>query len=113
MRFALIATVAAAAVAVPLAVAAGAPEMSGDQFLSEVRCTAYENASGAYVAEAKYQLNAEARRQPAETAAQAQVEAASIARQVSSGHAENVNGQRAAACASAELAAGAGSQAEA
>jgi hypothetical protein len=110
MRFALIATVAAAAVAVPLAVAAGAPQMSGDQFLNEVRCTAYENASGAYVAEAKYQLNAEARRQPAETAAQAQAEASDIARQVARSAPAAVGGEFAAAC-SRELASGVGSQA--
>jgi hypothetical protein len=108
MRLALIATAAAAAVAVPLAFAAGGPQMSSDQFLSEVRCTAFENASGAYVAEAKYQLNAEARRQPAQTAAQAQAEATDIARQVArTGTGE---GQLAGAC-SRELAAGAGSQA--
>ena len=43
MRFAVLATAAAAAVAVPLAVSASGPQMSSDQFLSAVRCTAYED----------------------------------------------------------------------
>lgn len=106
MRFALIATAAAAAIALPLAVAAGAPSMSSDQFLSAVRCTALENATGGQVAEAKYQLNAEARRQPAETAAQARAEAASVARQAAQSGEIDEQG-----CNGAGLLAGAGSQA--
>jgi len=106
MRFALIATAAAAAVALPLAVAAGGPQMSSDQFLSAVRCTAYENATGGRVAEARYVLNAEARRQSAETAALARAEAATVARQTAqSGEFD------AATCAEANIAEGLGSQA--
>ncbi|HYD86094.1 MAG TPA: hypothetical protein VEA80_01335 [Vitreimonas sp.] len=83
MRFAVFATGAAAIVAVPMALSATGPQMSGDQFLSAVRCTAYEAAAqpGAELGAVKMQLNAEARRQPAETAAQAQAEARAIARQ--------------------------------
>lgn len=102
MRLALIATAAAAAIAVPLAVAAGGPQMSSDQFLTAVRCTAYENAAGTYVGEQKYRLNAEARHQPAETAA----EARAIARAAASAATE---GEPAAACRGADVA-GPGSQ---
>ncbi|MGE0743496.1 MAG: hypothetical protein AB7O98_19350 [Hyphomonadaceae bacterium] len=77
MRFATIAASAAALVAVPFAFSASAPEMSGEEFLQAVRCTAYEDAAGLdtpALAEARYQLNSEARRQPAETAARAEAE---------------------------------------
>lgn len=108
MRFALIATAAAAVVAVPVAVAASGPQMTRDQFLTAVRCAAYEDAAGADLVDAKWQLNAEARRQSAEVAALAKAEATSIARQ-----AVNIAGpdeaamlrlERAAACAGAQLA---------
>ncbi|HET9230171.1 MAG TPA: hypothetical protein VFO00_02710 [Vitreimonas sp.] len=114
MRFAVIATAAAAAVAVPLAVAASGPQMSSDQFLSAVRCTAYENAVGAdAVSEAKWELNAEARRQPAETAAQARAEASDIARMAYSAEPGTLTQEQAAACAGAQLAAEADSRQEA
>ena len=115
MRFAVIATVAAAAIAVPLAVAASGPQMSSDQFLSAVRCTAYEDVVGsdAAVSEAKWQLNAEARRQPAETAAQARAEASDIARTAYSAEPETLTQEQAAACAGAQLAAEADSRQEA
>lgn len=82
MRFALIATSVAAAVAVPFAVGASAPQMSGDQFLAAVRCTAYQDIArpDAELAEVKYELNTEARLQPAATAAQARAEVRDIAR---------------------------------
>jgi hypothetical protein len=106
MRFAVIATVAAAAVAVPLAVSAAGPQMSSDQFLSAVRCTAYEDITRVDegLAEAKWQLNTEARRQPAETAALAQAEASAIARRVYSADAGDLTQEHAAACAGAYLA---------
>lgn len=111
MRFAILATTAAAAVAIPLAIAATGPQMTGDQFLSEVRCVAYQDAvlPHADVAEAKYQLNAEARRQPAETAAIARAEASSIAREAvnsARGQDGSIIGD---ACAGAQLATGANS----
>ena len=107
MRFAVIATAAAAAVAVPLAVAASGPHMSSDQFLSAVRCTAYESlvSADAGLIEAKVQLNAEARRQPAETAARARAEASDIARKAYSADAGALTQEQAAACAGAQLAA--------
>jgi hypothetical protein len=106
MRFAVIATAAAAAFAVPLAVAASGPQMSSDQFLTAVRCTAYENLVGtdAGLTEAKLQLNAEARRQPAETAAQALAEVSDIARKSYSAEPGVFTHERAAACAGAQLA---------
>jgi len=106
MRFAVIATAAAAAFAVPLAVSASGPHMSSDQFLSAVRCTAYEHLSGrsAGLSEARLQLNAEARRQPAETAALAQAEVSSIVRTAASAGAGVLSQERAAACAQAQLA---------
>lgn len=111
MRFAVLATTAAAAVAIPFAIASAGPQMSGDQFLSEVRCVAYQNAvlPQAEVAEAKYQLNAEARRQPAETAALARAEASSIAREAVNGAGAPNGSSIGAACAGAQLATGADS----
>jgi len=97
MRFAFFATTAAAVVAVPFALAASGPQMSDQEFINAVRCTAYEDVArpDAQLSETKWQLNSEARRQSAETAALAQAEARDAARQA-------VNG------ASAELAASCG-----
>ncbi|MBC7768284.1 MAG: hypothetical protein H7124_05815 [Phycisphaerales bacterium] len=83
MRFALIAASAAAVIAVPMALSAAGPQMTGEQFLTAVRCTAQEavTAPNAELGAVKMQLNAEARRQPAETAAQARADASRIARQ--------------------------------
>lgn len=112
MRFALIATGAAALVAIPMALNAAAPQMSGAQFLTAVRCTAYEAVTqpDAQLGAAKMQLNSEARRQPAETAAQARAEASQIARQAviseSGANGSMVRQQQAAACAGAQLATG-------
>jgi hypothetical protein len=115
MRFAVIATAAAAAVAVPLAVAASGPQMSSDQFLTAVRCTAYENlgAAEAGLTEAEWKLNAEARRQPAETAAQALAEVSDISRKAYSAEPGVLTQEQAAACAGAQLAAEADSRQEA
>ncbi|MGQ0533312.1 MAG: hypothetical protein ACT4OF_11575 [Caulobacteraceae bacterium] len=111
MRFALIATTAAAIVAVPFALAAAGPQMTSDEFLAAVRCAAYEDASGAPVAEAKYELNAEGQRQSAETIAAAEAEVSAIARQaVNSQTASDqamLRSQRAAACSTAAIATGA------
>jgi hypothetical protein len=111
MRFALVATVAAAAVAVPLAVSASGPQMSSEQFLAAVRCTAYEDIAhpGDQLAEAKWRLNAEARRQPLATAALAEAEVSSIARQAASEDAAELDKRYAAACAGPQLARGADS----
>ncbi|MBX3429952.1 MAG: hypothetical protein KF779_10250 [Hyphomonadaceae bacterium] len=110
MRFALIATTAAAVVAVPFAVAAAGPQMSSNEFLAAVRCAAYEDASGVQITEAKYELNAESRRQTAETVATAEAEIGAIALQaVNSQTPEDramLRAQRAAACAGADFAAG-------
>lgn len=109
MRFALIATSVAAAVAVPLAVSATGPQMTGDQFLSAVRCTAYEDVtrSDAELTEVKWELNAEARRQPAETAALARAEVDSIARKAvnttSDADTAMIRHEQAAACLGAQL----------
>jgi hypothetical protein len=83
MRFAVLATAAAAIAAAPLLGVASGPRMDSQEFLSAVRCVAYQNAAGAgrELGAARYLLNAEARRQPAETAAQARAEAAAIAQQ--------------------------------
>jgi hypothetical protein len=105
MRFALAAAVGAALVAVPLAVAATGPQMSSDEFLTAVRCTAHEAASGApraALAEAKYELNSEARRQPVETAVQALAEARAIARQAVIGE-SGADAANLSACADAQL----------
>jgi hypothetical protein len=112
MRFALVATVAAAAVAIPLAVSATGPQMSSDQFISAVRCTAYEDLAGARseLSGVKWELNAEARRQPAETAAQAQTEVSTIADEARSTGAAALSQEREAACAGSNLTAEADSR---
>lgn len=112
MRFALIATTAAAVVAVPFALAAAGPQMTSQEFLSAVRCTAYEGVTGAQISEARYELNAEGQRQSAETLAAAEAEVSAIARQaVNSQTAQDqamLRSQRAQACAtSPEVAAAA------
>jgi hypothetical protein len=115
MRFALIATATAAAVALPFAPAATAPQMSGEEFLTAVRCTAYQDLdrSDAELAEAKYQLNTEARLQPAEMAAEAQAAVTDIARKAvniqTAADAVMISQERAAACSGVQLATGADS----
>lgn len=105
MRFALIATGVAAVVTIPMAFSATGPQMSGDQFISAVRCAAFEDVSrsDAEMGGVKMELNAEARRQPIETYAQAQAEVGAIARQAvntdSPADAAMMSRQRAEACA--------------
>lgn len=110
MRFALIATTAAAVVAVPFAFAASGPQMTSDEFVAAVRCTAYADVAGAPVADAKYELNAEGLRQSAETLAAAEAEVSAIARQaVNSQTAQDqamLRSQRAAACSTSQAATG-------
>jgi len=112
MRFALIATTAAAVVAVPFAMAAAGPQMSSNEFLAAVRCAAYEDVSGAQIADIKYSLNAEAQRQSAETLAAAEAEVSTIARQAVNSQTPTgqamLRSERAAACSDADVAAGAG-----
>lgn len=82
MRLALITAAGAAAIAVPWAISIARPQMDGDQFLQAVRCTAIADLTqpGAELGVAKMHLNAEARRQPAETAARAEAEVRALAR---------------------------------
>ncbi len=112
MRFALIATTAAAVVAVPFAMAAAGPQMSSNEFLAAVRCVAYEGVSGAQIAEARYQLNAEGQRQSPQTLAAAQAEVSAIALQAVNSQTPAdqamLRSQRAAACSNADVATGAG-----
>ncbi len=95
MRFAAIATTAAALLAVPIAMSVTAPQMSGDEFVSAVRCTAYAEAANpaARLEETKYQLNSEARRQAPETTALARTEASAAARQAVSGAGDELAAQ--------------------
>jgi hypothetical protein len=110
MRLALIATTVAGVAALPFAVAVTGPQMSSEEFLSAVRCTAYEDVfrGDAELREARYHLNAEARRQPAETAAQARVEVKAIALQAvnarSGEETAMLRRERADACSGARLA---------
>ena len=87
MRIALIATSVAAAVAIPMAVAAAGPQMTSSEFLSAVQCVAYESfaSPNADLGVAKLRLNAEASRQPAEVAAAAQREARAVSAAVQAG----------------------------
>jgi hypothetical protein len=84
MRFAVATTTLAAVVAVPLAGFALAPQMAPDQFVSAVRCVAYEDAvsPGADLGAAKWRLNAEAARQPAAAVQRAHQEAGLVTRQI-------------------------------
>lgn len=88
MRIAEIATGLAAVVAVPMAMQATRPSMSEGEFVSAVRCAAYEQAAapGADLGDLKYQLNAEARRQPAEAVAVAAAEASAARQAVINGN---------------------------
>lgn len=112
MRFALIATTAAAAVAIPLAVAAAGPQMSRNEFVSAVRCAAYEDVSGAQNDQTKYELNAEGLHQSVETRAAAAAEVRAIARQAVNSQTQAdqamLHSQWAAACSSAFQASGGG-----
>lgn len=103
MRFALIATAAAAAIAVPLAVQAAGPRMSGDDFVQAVRCTAYETAlTPQDVAADRTRLNLEAQRQPAEAVQRAHNEVNSVNAEVRAvanpSDAAMMRAERAAAC---------------
>ncbi len=106
MRFAVIATAAAAAIAVPMAVSASGPQMSSDEFLTAVRCVAYEDITqpNAQLAEAKWQLNAEALHQSAETAAEARAVVSSVAREAVQAETAALRQESAIACAAAQLA---------
>ena len=113
MRFALIATSAAAVIAAPFAMVVTGPQMTSEEFLSAVRCVAYQDVSRphAEVAEAKYQLNAEGQRQSAETVAAAQAEVRAVALQAvntqTAADSAMLRQARAAACSGAQLASGA------
>ncbi|MGE0595412.1 MAG: hypothetical protein AB7P07_03555 [Hyphomonadaceae bacterium] len=83
MRFALIATGAAAIAALPMVVAVSTPQMNGQAFVQAVRCTAFESVvdNSRDVAAQRYALNLEAQRQPAETTHLAQAEARAATRE--------------------------------
>lgn len=117
MRFAVIATAAAAVIAVPLAVQAAGPQMSDDQFIGAVRCAAYSAAlepGEPELGAVRMRLNGEASRQPAETAQRAHNEVNAINRQAATvanaGDAAMMRVERAAACSNASIVAGAPAQ---
>ncbi len=113
MRFALIATAAAAAIAVPMAVDAAGPKMSGDQFVSAVRCTAYEAAVSPQenLSVQRMRLNVEAQRQPQEAVERAHKAVNTVsaaARAVANpADARMMRAERVAACSTAPVLAGA------
>lgn len=108
MRFAIVVTAVAAVIALPLAAGVSGPQMSSNEFISAVRCTAYAVVAGpeARLSEAKYQLNAEARRQSPETTAQAQAEVQSIVRTAATAEPGTLRQAQTAACVDAHLAGG-------
>jgi len=113
MRFALIATAAAAAIAIPVAVQASGPSMSGDDFVQAVRCAAYDSAIEAQAAAAeRARLNLEAQRQSPEAVLRAHNEVNTVqaeARAVANPRdAAMMRAERAAACSPAHVAAGQG-----
>jgi hypothetical protein len=112
MRIAAIATAAAAVVTVPLAVQASGPHMSGEQFVSAVRCAAYDSVlSTQNGAAQRARLNAEACRQPTEAVLRAHKEVNSVvaeARAVANpADAAMMRAERAAACSTPIVVAGA------
>jgi hypothetical protein len=80
--------------------------MSGEEFLQEVRCTAYAAVTGPGVdtGEARWRLNAEAMRQPAETVAAAEAEVSAIAEAAVAEEVSEASAQRASRCAAPVLA---------
>lgn len=81
MRFALFATTTAAILAAPLVAETVAPSMSEGEFLSAVRCTAYEDVTAGDAGAMKLRLNAEARRQNQDAVRRAGAEVSIIARE--------------------------------
>ncbi|MES1197307.1 MAG: hypothetical protein ABUL55_01665 [Pseudomonadota bacterium] len=82
MRFAAALTAVVAVASVPLVASASSPRMSGDEFLSAVRCTAYKSVAnpadpGTYAA--KFTLNAEFRLQGPRVATEALAQVDAIA----------------------------------
>lgn len=111
MRFALIATSAAAAVAAPFVAAAAGPQMTSHEFITAVRCTAYEQVTSPQndLGAAKLRLNAEARRQDAETAQAARSQVTVIAEEaagVDNASEAAILRERASTCAAGQMAAG-------
>lgn len=82
MRIAFITTAVAAVIGAPLLVTATGPQMTANELISAVRCTAYEDIASpdAALSEIKWRLNSEVRRHDAETAALARAEARAGAR---------------------------------
>lgn len=103
MRFPLIATGVAAFVAVPLVVVAAGPQMTSNQFLSEVRCAAYQEPAD--LGMTRVRLLAEARHQAPETVAQAASDVDAIRGGIANTEDGSiVRAERAAACAGAATA---------
>lgn len=113
MRFALFATTAAAIAAAPLVAEIAAPSMSEHEFLTAVRCAAYEDVTAGDVSGMKLRLNAEARRQSPDTARRAGEEVRIIAREAESAARSGDPGFRAAFNRSCSSLLVAGSQREA
>lgn len=103
MRFAQIATSVAAVVALPVVAMTAGPMMSNTEFLNATRCVALESVHGE-VSWDQANLNAEARRQPAQVTAAAKAEVAEIAAQAARADtvqdAADIAAQRNAACSS-------------
>lgn len=102
MQFARIVTVVAAVIGAPLAAASTQPMHSGE-FLSRVRCAAYESlpqfaGENPALGAERLRLNAELRRQPASTAAAAEAQVRSIALHADLIDAASLREERAVAC---------------
>jgi hypothetical protein len=97
MGFALIATSAAAVIALPLASGLLSAHMSSQAFVNAVRCTAYQDAATPRldVGAAKFRLNSEAMRQPAPVVAEAHKAASDIALETAASENSTVLAQRA------------------
>jgi hypothetical protein len=112
MRLAAVAATLTTALVTPFVLAVSGPQMSEAQFLSAVRCTAYENvfAPRADLSGAKMQLNAEARRQLDATVDRAFAEVDAVARRAGSAETAaaraQLHAEQLAACAGASVLAG-------
>ncbi|MEJ0060398.1 MAG: hypothetical protein WDM79_12860 [Terricaulis sp.] len=119
MRFASIVTIVAAVASAPLMASATSPQMGEGQFVSAVRCAAYDSlpqfaGENSHIAGVRSQLNGELRRQPATAAAAAHDAVEAIARQAANADAAALEADRTAACSGADqmIAGGSGEREE-
>ncbi|HVY86738.1 MAG TPA: hypothetical protein VG943_16520 [Caulobacterales bacterium] len=103
MRFASLVTAAAMVAAAPVVASATAPQMQSNEFVSAVRCAAYDSlpqfaGQDRDLGLVQLRLNVESRRQSTATVEQARTAVANVAAQGASGDLGALRQERAAAC---------------